>query len=311
MKTKTQLIKHTLLIVGLMMGLNGWAQQDPMYSQYMFNTLAVNPAYAGHEGTLSASLLARAQWISFDGAPSTQTLLVHAPLKKENMGWGLSIVNDQIGPVKQTGIFGDFSYKVKMTSNSDLTFGLKAGGNLFQVGLADIDVHTAGDVAFSQNVSGFLPNVGFGMLYEAKDYYIGLSFPRLRRNDIGAGNSDLVLQEERRHFFLTAGYEKELNENVTFKPTIMWRKVKNAPMSLDLGANFLLQQKLWLGAMYRLGDSFGVNVQYLISDQFRIGYAFDLTTSSLGQYNSGTHELLLRFDLKKKPEGEAQDPTAQ
>lgn len=272
------------------------AQQDPLYSQYMFNTLAVNPAYAGSADVFTALLLSRHQWVGFAGAPSTQTLVAHTPLPKQNMAVGFSLLADKIGPTRQTGIYGDYAYRIRTSDETHLSFGLKGGINLYQADLASLT--TVDPDAANVNVSSkAMPNFGFGLFWHSPRYYVGLSLPKLMQNEVDAG-ATMALAPERRHLFLIAGYVLDLNRSLRFKPSIMLRQVSGAPLSLDLNANFLLRDRIWLGGMYRVGNSIGVLAQYQVNDQFRVGYAFDLTTNRLGAYNGGTHEVMLNYDFR-------------
>ncbi len=265
----------------------------------MFNTLALNPAYAGSADIMTIMALSRHQWVGLEGAPTTQTFTLHTPLKNQNIGLGLSVINDKVGPVQQTGFYGDFAYRLKVGAESRLALGLKFGGNYFSADLADLETVTADDPA-NTNVGGeFLPNAGFGVYWSSKRYYLGVSAPKLLKNEIGETNSvSGLVGEEERHYFLIGGMVFDLNDDIKFKPSFMAKVVEGAPFSIDVNLSFLLREKLWLGAMHRLGDSFGCIVQYQFSEQLRAGYAFDLTTSQLGDYNNGTHEIMLNYDLR-------------
>lgn len=274
------------------------AQQDPLFSQYMFNTLAFNPGYAGSADVMTVMALSRHQWVGFEGAPSTQTLAGHSPLRNQNIAIGASILNDKAGPVKQTGAYIDLAYRIRTGANSRLAFGLKGGGNLFQADLAGLSTVEADPS--NQNLGGqFLPNFGFGVYWHTPRAYVGLSAPKLLTNQLNTATASVITTaEEARHYFLVAGVVKDLGTELKFKPSIMVRAVEGAPLSLDVNANFLLRERVWFGAMYRFGDSFGVMAQYMLSRQLRVGYAFDLTTSRLGAYNSGTHEIMLSYDFR-------------
>ncbi len=273
-------------------------QQDPLYSQYMFNTLAFNPAYAGSADVFTVMALSRHQWVGFDGAPATQTVLAHTPLKARNLALGFSAINDKIGPSHQTGVYGDFAYRIKTGDDSRLSFGLKGGMNIYQADLASltsVEVDPA-----NVNVSGqLLPNFGFGLYWHGPRYYLGASAPKLLENKMGTVSGNVLVQSnEARHYFLIGGYVFDLSRDLKFKPSFMFRTVEGAPLSLDLNASFLLRDRIWFGAMYRLGNAFGVMGQYQVNDQFRIGYAFDLTTTKIGGYNAGTHEIMLSYDFR-------------
>lgn len=288
-------IGATLLLLAT---ISGSAQQDPLFSQYMFNTLAFNPAYAGSANVFTVMALSRHQWVGFDGAPSTQTVLAHSPLPNENMALGLSLLTDKVGPTRQTAAYADYAYRIRTGADTRLAFGLKGGVNIYQADLASLTSVDPDNA--SVNVKGqVLPNFGFGMFWQGPRYYAGLSIPKLLENEIDAdGGAALVTASEVRHYFIMAGYVMDLDRHLKFKPSMMLRVVKGAPLSLDLNANFLLRDRIWLGAMYRVGNAFGLLGQYQVNDQFRIGYAFDLTTTKLGAYNAGTHEIMLNYDLR-------------
>lgn len=290
-------IRHLLLLALLISG-TARAQQDPLYSQYMFNTLAVNPAYAGSADVFTALLLSRHQWVGLEGAPSTQTLVAHTPLPSQNMALGLSLLADKIGPTRQTGVYADYAYRIRTGAETRLSFGLKGGVNLYQADLANLA--TVDPDAANVNIkSQALPNFGFGLFWHAPRYYAGVSLPKLLENELDAASEGgMVTAVERRHIFFIAGYVQDLNRSLRFKPSIMLRQVSGAPLSLDVNANFLLRDRIWLGGMYRVGNSIGLLAQYQVNDQFRVGYAFDLTTNRLGAYNGGTHELMLNYDFR-------------
>lgn len=274
------------------------AQQDPMYSQYMFNTLAFNPAYAGSANVFTVMALSRHQWVGFDGAPATQTFLAHSPLKSENLALGFTAINDKIGAARQTSAYADFAYRIRTGDDTRLSFGLKGGMNIYQADLASL---TSVEVDPAKvNISGqLLPNFGFGLYWHGPRYYLGASAPKLLENKLDAVNGNvLVTTSEARHYFLIGGYVMDLSRDIKFKPSFMFRTVEGAPLSLDLNANFLLRERIWFGAMYRWGNAFGLMGQYQVNDQLRVGYAFDLTTTRIGAYNAGTHEIMLSYDLR-------------
>jgi type IX secretion system PorP/SprF family membrane protein len=274
------------------------AQQDPLYSQYMFNTLAFNPAYAGSGDVFTVMALSRHQWVGFEGAPATQTILAHSPLRSQNLALGLSVINDKLGPTRQTGVFADFAYRIRTGESSRLAFGLKGGFNSFRADLAGLS--TVDPDQANVDIQGkMLPNFGFGLFWHTPLAYVGVSAPKLLENEtVEATNGLLTTGSEERHYFVMGGYVMDLGRDLKFKPSFMARLVAGAPLSLDVNANFLLRERIWFGAMYRLGNSFGLVGQYQVNDQLRIGYAFDLATTKLGAYNAGTHELMLSYDLR-------------
>lgn len=284
-----------LLAVAALRPAGASAQQDPLYSQYMFNTLAYNPAYAGSADVFTMMALSRHQWVGFAGAPNTQTLVLHSPLPGRTLALGGSVVHDVIGPAKQTSAFLDAAYRIRTGERSRLAFGLKGGVGLYQADLASLS--TVQVESANLNISGkLLPNFGFGLYWHSPRHYVGLSAPRLLENTIGSDGS-VVVSKEFRHYHLIGGYVIDLNRDLRFKPSFMVRAVQGAPLSVDLNANFLLRDKVWFGAMYRLSSGMGFMAQYRFNDQLRAGYAFDLTTTRIGAYNAGTHEVMISYDL--------------
>ncbi len=275
------------------------AQQDPMYSQYMFNTLSVNPGYAGSKNMMNALLLTRNQWVGIEGAPKTQSLTLHTPFMVKDIGLGFSLVNDEIGPVHETSFFTDFAYRLQINEKAYLAMGLKAGFNLHSANLTGLELTDKGDKAFYNNIKNkFLPNFGAGLYYFTQTYYLGISTPRLLRSKLYDEELELGrLNRRERHFFFIGGFVKGLNENILFKPTFLVKAAPNAPVSIDLTTSFLFYDRLWAGVMARIGDSFGAILQYRISDQLTIGYAYDYTISELSSYNSGSHEFMISYDF--------------
>lgn len=276
------------------------AQQDPMFSQYMFNMLSVNPAYAGSADLLSVNAIYRDQWVNFDGAPRTQTITAHSPLRKETISVGGSIINDAHGPIRQTGVYGDVSYRI-FFDRSKLAFGLKGGINFFQANLLDLSPVEADDPAFQQNISNrTLPNFGAGVMWYSQTSYVGLSVPKILTNKLIDGTlPDFSNNAEKQHFFLVAGTVLEVNNYINFKPAGTLRVVNGAPPSFDLTANFMFYEKFWVGAMYRFQESVGMLLQYEINNKMRIGYAYDYSTTDIGNYSSGSHEIMLGIDFGK------------
>ena len=281
----------------------GWAllaQQDVQFSQYMFNTEAVNAGYTGTRDALSLLALHRSQWIGFEGAPVTETFNVNAPVYNKKLGLGLCLVNDKIGPIQQTGAFADVAYRIKFES-SNLSFGLKTGADVYQARLTKLSLINAADDQFQNNVSSkLLPNLGFGIYYFSKTYYIGFSTPKLVQNNINIKTGDIItahLSAQKMHYFLIFGYVYDISPFIKFKPSAQAKFTYGAPFSLDVNASFLFYEKLWLGGMYRAGDAFGAMAQVQITSQLRAGYAYDYTVSKLRTYTGGTHEIMLGYDF--------------
>ena len=298
MKQKNKIRISVITILLLLLSFDGVAQQDPMYTQYMYNTLSVNPAYAGSRDALSLTGLIREQWVGIDGAPSTQSLTMHSPIYNDNMGLGLSVVNDRVGPIHQTMLFADYSYSIQTTDNAKLAFGLKAGVNLLQADLTALHSNQTNDQAIYNVDNRLLPNVGIGVFYYSDKGYIGVSAPKLLQQRIASYDTGSLTEDiERRHYFLIGGYVFDLSENVKFKPSFLVKAVQGAPLSVDLSGNFFFNDKFGIGLAHRFDDSFSGLLQYYVTPQFRIGYAYDFTMTELRHYNSGSHELMLGYDF--------------
>ena len=274
------------------------AQQDPHYTQYMYNMNVINPAYAGSKENLSIGMLYRKQWVEIEDAPTTATFSGHAPVGK-NVGLGLSVISDKIGPVEENNIYGDFSYTLQLGGEHKLAFGLKAGLTLHQVGLYSDINHTLpdqNDPAFAQNTSNSYFNLGSGLFYYTNKYYLALSVPNMMKSKHLDYNGR-KFGSEVSHYFLTGGYVFDVSENIKFKPFFMMKSAFNAPTSLDLSTNFLFNEKFEAGITYRLEDSFGAMINYAISPNVKLGYAYDHIVSDLNVTTPSSHEIVLLFDL--------------
>ena len=274
------------------------AQQDPHYTQYMYNMNVINPAYAGSKENLSIGMLYRKQWVEIEDAPTTATLSGHAPIGK-NVGLGLSVISDKIGPVEENNIYADFSYTLNLGGDHKLAFGLKTGITLHNVALYSDIYNTlpqANDPAFSEDTSNSYLNLGAGFFYYTNKYYLALSVP----NMVKSKHLDFNGREfgsETSHYFLTGGYVFDVSESIKFKPFFMLKSAFNAPSSLDLSTNFLFNQKFEAGVTYRLDDSFGAMVNYAITPSVKLGYAYDHIVSDLNVTTPSSHEIILLFDL--------------
>jgi type IX secretion system PorP/SprF family membrane protein len=274
------------------------AQQDPHYTQYMYNMNVINPAYAGSKENLSIGMLYRKQWVEIEDAPTTATFSGHAPVGK-NVGLGLSVISDKIGPVEENNIYGDFSYTLQLGGEHKLAFGLKAGLTLHQVGLFSDINHTLpdqNDPAFAENTSNSYFNLGSGLFYYTNKYYLALSVPNMMKSKHLDFNGR-EFGSEVSHYFITGGYVFDVSENIKFKPFFMMKSAFNAPTSLDLSTNFLFNEKFEAGVTYRLEDSFGAMINYAISPNVKLGYAYDHIVSDLNVTTPSSHEIVLLFDL--------------
>lgn len=275
-----------------------FCQQDPQYTQYMYNLSVINPAYAGSTEHPSFGLLYRNQWTGIDGAPQTGTFFGHASLKNK-LGIGLSVIADQLGPVKETNVYGDISYTLQFESEHRLAFGLKVGATFHDIGLNNLTVFDPNDPFFSENVNSVTPNLGAGIFYYAENYYAGISVPNLLEA-VHLNNNGAELGSETQHYFITAGYVFQLSENTKLKPSFLVKSAFNVPTSFDVNTNVLLYDKLELGVSYRYDDSFSGLVNFVINPNLKIGYAYDTVTSDLRQFASASHEVFLLFQITPK-----------
>jgi type IX secretion system PorP/SprF family membrane protein len=278
------------------------AQQAPMFTHYMYNTLSVNPGYAGSRDALTVTALHRSQWVGFKGAPTTQTLTMHAPLRNQHIGLGIALMNDKIGPVNTTSLFGEFAYRMQLTERSRLALGLSAGANIFQAGLSSLALDQQNDVVFQNDISNkATPNFGFGMYYSRERFYAGISAPYLMQNSYSVIKQDdgtSLIGKEQRHYFLIAGTLLKISENLALKPTTLIKVTPGAPAEADVTASFIIMKRLLLGAMFRTGDAAGALVGFDITEQLHLGYSFDWSYGlQTFKYNQGSHELVLRYDF--------------
>ncbi|MFC5195788.1 type IX secretion system membrane protein PorP/SprF [Bizionia hallyeonensis] len=297
-----KLIKHYIIALALLSCTVGIAQQLPQFTQYMYNTISINPAYAGSRETLSVVGLHRSQWVGFDGGPITQTLSVHSPLRNDKIGLGLSFINDKLGDERFSYLYGDFSYTIQTGQKTELAFGIKAGFTSYTLDRYSAD--SSGDPSIYGVDDRWDPNIGAGVYWHSDRWYLGLSTPRILTNDYndetGVGQDYAAL--ERVSYYFTGGYVFTLSENTKLKPAFLLKATNGAPLSFDLTANFLFYEKFWAGAGYRIDNQTSALagiVDFQVSKQFRIGYAYEYPLSDLIDYTGGTHEILVMFELFK------------
>lgn len=298
--------KYRILTILVLLGCGCvFAQQDAQYTQYMYNTVSVNPGYAGSRGHFSIAALHRSQWVGLDGAPKTQTLNLHTPIGYNGLGFGVSIVNDQIGPTSETYLDLDFSYTVQTSQDARLSFGIKTSAHLLDVRYSELnqDVSNPGgpDPTLQQNIDNrFSPNFGAGVYYHTERFYAGLSVPRFLETS-HFESSSLSTAREQMNFYIITGYVFDLGPFWKFKPAILSKIVQGAPLQLDLSANFLYNDKFMLGAAYRLDAAISGMVGFQISPEFLIGLAYDREVTELGKavFNDGSFEVILRYDFIK------------
>jgi len=298
-----------LIIAGILFQGQLQGQQDAQYTQYMYNTLAINPAYAGSRGVLSIAGLHRSQWVGLDGSPTTQTFNINSPIS-ERVGLGMSIVNDEIGNGTNQDAYFDavFSYSIPLNNESRLSFGLKAGGHFLSVDFNKLRNYDASGLANPPtNIDKkFSPNFGAGLYYRTESFYAGLSIPNFLQTEhfdrSGQSGSVTYLAQERMNWYLISGYVFELNPDWKFKPAVLLKGVNGAPLQADLSASFMYNDRFSFGLAYRWSAAISALVGVQLSDQFLLGIGYDRETTELGSttYNDGSFELFLRYEFQKK-----------
>lgn len=278
------------------------AQQDPHYTQYMFNTMSVNPAYAGSRGHTVITMLGRMQWLGFRGAPDTQNLSYDSPIGVSGLGLGLNLVNDNIGPSSEIYLNANLSYTIETGLDGNLAFGLRLGGRLLNIDWSK-GTRSEEELLFAKNINErFLPSIGAGVYYHTPDWYIGLSVPNFIESEHYDGGLKTLTTRavERMHFFFIAGYVFDVSERVRFKPAVLTKAVAGAPLSIDVSANVLFNDKFRAGLAWRWDDSMSALLGFQVNDSWLIGYSYDLTTSNYNVTNNGTHEIMIRYEVIRR-----------
>jgi len=274
------------------------AQQDPQYTQYMYNMNIINPAYTGSTEGLAVGALYRSQWVGLDGGPETFTFNIHSPVGKR-VGLGLSVISDQIGPVKETNAYVDFSYTIPVGTMTKLAFGVKGGFTFHDIGIGEsqITLIDQGDPFFASAINETTPNIGAGAyFYKPSKYYISVSIPNIL-NGVHLDANGTKIGSESEHFFAAAGYVFDLSENFKLKPHTLIKYAFDAPVSYDINANVFMFDVVEVGVGYRLEDSFSGMINFQVMDNLRIGYAYDAIQSDLDIVTSSSHEIFINFDL--------------
>lgn len=290
---KTRILLFTLLFTGVA----SYAQQDAQFTQYMYNTININPAYAGSRGALSIFALHRTQWVGLDGAPVTNAVSINTPLNGNNLGLGVSIINDKIGPTHENTISADLSYTVPTSETFKLSFGIKATANLFDLDVTRLNP-ADDDPSLHDYNNKFSPNIGAGVYLHSNKAYVGFSVPNFIETNRYDDN-EVAIFKEQISYYLIAGYVFDLNNYIKFKPAVLTKMVKGAPLQTDVSGNFMFNDKFVVGLAYRWSAALSAMVGFQVSEGLYVGYGYDHETTNLDNYNSGSHEIFLRYELFK------------
>lgn len=292
-------LRHILILcLALCAHTQAWAQQDPMYSMYMFNRLVINPAYAGSRAQLSATLLGRRQWVGLKGAPHTESFSIHAPTADQRHGFGLLAVNDASGFTNNTSVLSSYAYRIPV-AQGHLGLGLQLGLNSYWLRQSKVGTWDPGDPSFGAG-GDFQKTVfvaGPGVYYNNAKWFAGASIPDIIPHKLYDQYYEPLIAQRSRHYFVMGGCMLDLSRIVSFRPSFMLRAVQGAPLSIDLNASLLLNEQIWFGATYRPGNSWSLITEFYLNSQLRVGYAYDVPTSALRNYSTGSHELMLGFDF--------------
>ncbi len=302
---KNQNMKTRIIgLVTLLFTIVSSAQQDAQFTQYMYNTIVVNPAYAGSRQAMSIFALHRNQWVGVDGAPVTNSFSINTPLSESKVGLGLSVVNDKIGISTENNIAADFSYTIPASENYKLSFGLKASANLLSLDFSKLNYQPGDPNAYQSNIDNqFSPNIGVGLYLHSDNSYIGISAPYLIETehfDKSDSNSASHISKEKINYYLIAGYVFDLSPSLKLKPTLETKYVQGAPLQVDVSANLMLNEKFVVGLAYRWDAAMSAMVGFQASESWFFGYGYDFDTTEFSKYNSGSHEIFLRFELFNK-----------
>lgn len=289
---KTRLLLFALMFTGVV----SYAQQDAQFTQYMYNTINVNPAYAGSRGAMSIFALHRTQWVGLDGAPVTNAVSINTPLNGSNLGLGLSLINDKIGPTVENNFSADLSYTIPVSETSKLSFGLKLSANLFDLDVLKLDPVDSSDPSLQNFNNKFSPNIGAGVYWHSDKAYVGLSVPNFIQTN-KYNDNDVAIFKEQINYYLIAGLVFDLSNTVKFKPALLTKMVQGAPLQIDVSGNFMFMNKFTLGVAYRWSAAMSAMVGFQVSDGMYIGYGYDHETTNLNNYSSGSHEIFLRYEI--------------
>jgi type IX secretion system PorP/SprF family membrane protein len=289
-------MKKKLLVFALMVsGLLSYGQQDSQFTQYMYNTVNINPAYAGSRGVMSIFALHRAQWVGLNGAPVTNALSINTPLSRSNVGLGISIINDKIAAAQENTFSTDLSYTITTSESFKLSFGIKGTANIFNVDASQLNPVDPNDDSL-QNYNKFTPNVGAGVYFYSDKAYVGFSVPNFIESERYSDNEVAILKEKI-NYYLMAGYVFELNDVIKFKPAMLTKVVQGAPIQMDISGNIMFMNKFSIGVAYRLNAAISALAGFQVTNGLFIGYGYDYETTNLRNFSSGSHEIFLRYEI--------------
>lgn len=298
MNTKNIFLNITSFLVFCLINIS-FAQQEPQYTQYMYNPSAINPAFSGFRNCLSGTLIHRSQWIGMEGAPTTQNLSIHSPLKNENIALGFNAINDNLGAASNISFNGDFSYTI-LSNNSNFTFGIKAGIERLKLNFDKLKLQDYSDIDFTNFNSSVAPQVGIGFMYEMKNFVAGIGVPRLlETKHLKENGNDIYIGKERRTYYTNIGYLFNIAPSILLKTSANSKITTGAPLQLDVSANFWFNEKFTAGLGYRLSTAASLLVGYQITDEFMIGGAYDYDTTKFTKPNSGSAEIIIRYEFVK------------
>lgn len=298
----TTIVKAWIFSMLILIAMPTFSQQDPIYSQYMNNLLSVNPSYAGVRQPANLTAIHRAQWINLDGSTQTSAITFTMPVDSQHVGTGFDFIYDHTRPVTTSGIFLNYAYRINVTQNSELSFGLKAGLNYMQTRLTELDRYHEDDeyIIGYGDFNRFLPNFGVGIYYTTQNFDFGFSIPRILENrynnNIDAYDAN---SREERYYFVNGVYRYQLSPKMVLKPAVGILMTKGAPITADIDLALGAFDRFWIGAMYRISDAVGGYVQVKF-DNFKLGFAYDYSHSRLKYHQDGTFEFLLQYEFKKK-----------
>jgi len=302
MKVNNIYSKPILFIIGMLFFAytKTMAQTEPMYSQYMYNMLGVNPAYAGSREATSFNLFQRKQWVGLEGAPQTTSVSIDNAIYNKKAGWGIQIYDDKLGVEKADGINIMTSTRIRVSENGILSGGLSFGLMNYRIDLINVaNRYTASDPAFYSNLNKWTPSIGLGLFYNTENFYAGISIPNILKSRLTAFDviRSSLQKVNAKHVFVTTGFVYALNEDVKIKPSTMIKIVQGAPIEADLNTNVWFHDLIAVGVSYRTGDAVIGMAEIQANENLRLGYAYDVTLSPLKAYNNGSHELMIRYEF--------------